>query len=148
MEVLMVILHQLGLNDSFFLQFIIFAIAYVVLSRVVFKPYTHALALREKKTTGGEEAALETEKKSQELRSVFEAKARQVSTEIKNIFDEQRSAANKEYDAVVSAARTESQALIENTRKNITSEIEKARKEIVAAIPVVAQEISKKLLSK
>ena len=72
----MEILAQLGLNVSFFFQFVIFAIAYIALSQILFKPYTAAYKQRESRTKGGEEIAQETEKVTQELRKRYESKAR------------------------------------------------------------------------
>ncbi len=142
------ILQQLGLNDSYFFQFIIFTIAYLVLSQILFKPYAEAFEKREHKTKGGEEIASETAKSTQDLKSNYETKARNVSSEIKNIFDEQRSIANKEYESIVSAARSHSTKLIEETRNKIAGELAIAKKQIQEAIPSVAAEMTRKLLSK
>lgn len=142
------ILQQLGLNDSYFFQFIIFTIAYLVLSQVLFKPYTEAFEKREHKTKGGEEIAAETAKHTQDLKSTYESKARNVSSEIKNIFDEQKLIANKEYETIVSAARTHSNRLIEDTKNKIATELASAKKQIQEAIPTVASEMTRKLLSK
>jgi F-type H+-transporting ATPase subunit b len=144
----MEILQQLGLNDSYFFQFIIFLIAYIIMSQVLFKPYADAFQQREDRTKGGEELAVETNKAAQDLRSTYETKARSVSTEIKNIFDEQKTLANKEYEQIVTTARQQSQKIIDETRTRINSELEIAKKQVQEIVPTVSAEMTKKLLSK
>ncbi len=144
----MEILDQLHLNGTFFIQFVIFAFSYFALSNLVFKPYSAALEARENRTKGGEDLAFELQKKAEELRQQYEVKARQVSGNVKTIFDEYRLDANKEFESIVSAARKESQALVEAARQKVSVEIGDAKAKLQAEVPAVAQEISKKLLSK
>ena len=86
----MAILTELGLNGSFFLQLIIFCVAYVALSRLVFGPYSEALTLREQKTIGGENLAAELMNATEDLKTRYETKARLVSGEVKTIFVDYR----------------------------------------------------------
>lgn len=144
----MEILQQLGLNDSYFFQFLIFAFAYLVLSQVLFKPYADALEQRDNRTKGGEEIANETTKATEDIRNSYESKAKQVSAEIKNIFDEQKSLANKEYESIVSSARAHSVKMIEDARAKVATELVSAKKQIQETLPSVVSEMSKKLLSK
>jgi F-type H+-transporting ATPase subunit b len=143
----MAILDQLGLNQSFFIQFIVFTISYLALSRLVFAPYSEALTQRELRTKGGEDLALELHQRANELRSLYETKARLVSGDVKTIFDDYRTQANKEYESIVSKARAESQKLIEAARQKVNLEMGEARSKIKADVSVVAQEITRKLLA-
>jgi F-type H+-transporting ATPase subunit b len=144
----MAILDQLGLNQSFFIQFVVFTVAYLALSRLVFAPYSAALAQRELRTKGGEDLAVEIQKKSDELRLQYETKARQVSGSVKDIFDKYRDEANKEYERIVSASRIESQKLIDAARQKVGVEIGDAKAKLKADVPVVAQEMTRRLLAK
>ena len=93
----MAVLHQLELNQSFFIQLIVFTIEYIALSRFVFAPYTKAFNQREERTKGGEDLALEIHKNAVELRAQYDSKASQVSGNVKTIFDDYRLEATKEY---------------------------------------------------
>lgn len=142
------IITQLGLNQSFFFQFILFSIAYVVLSKVVFAPYGEALAAREQKTVGGEELAMELHKATEDLKSKYEVKARQVSGEVKAIFDEHRTEAQKEQERIISEARILSNKAIEAVRSKVQTEVSQAQTQMKAEVSQVSQEMMKKLLSK
>lgn len=144
----MAILHQLELNQSFFIQLIVFTIAYLALSRFIFTPYAKALEQREQRTKGGEDLAVELHKKADELRAQYESKARQVNGNVKTIFDEYRLEATKECEQIVSRARAESQKLIEAARQRVSLEIGEAQAKIKAEAPVIAQEMTRRLLAK
>ena len=144
----MAILDQLGLNQSFFVQLVVFTLAYLALSRFVFTPYAKALEQREARTTGDEGLALEIHKKTEELRTQYEAKARQISGSVKAIFDDYRNEANKEHEKILSQARGESNKLIEAARQKVSAEIGEAQTQIKADAPVIAQEMTRRLLAK
>lgn len=143
----MAILQQLGINDTFFFQLIIFAIAYFTLA-ASFAGYTKAKAERDHQTKGGESLAVEIAEQTSSLKAEYENKARAVSSQIKSIFDEQRSQALREYDAIVSKAKKEAQELVEMNRVRIESELGSARSQLTDQIPQVAAAITNKLLAK
>lgn len=142
------ILQQLHLNGTFFIQFAIFALAYLVLTRVLFQPYAKALDERENRTKGGEDLAVELHGKADQLRQQYEAKARLVSGNVKTIFDDYRTEANHEFGLIVSKARAESQKVIESARSKVSVEISAAQQQLTSEIQLVMQEISRKLLAK
>lgn len=142
----MAIFTQLGLNESFFFQFVIFAIAYYVLNIVVYKPYLKAFEAREERTKGGEDLALEFTKKAEDLRSQYETKARAVNTEIKGIFDQYRGQATKEYDTIVASTRASAQKVVDETRSKVAGEISTAAKQLKSEVPAIAAAITNKLL--
>ncbi len=144
----MAIVQALGLNGSLLIQFAIFAFAIVYLSYVVFVPYLAALQKREEQTKGGEELAVEILKQSDELKAQYETKARQISSEIKTIFDEHRDQANKEYNSILLKARAESTKQIELARAQVIAELVVATKEIKNEVSIVAGIISQKMLAK
>lgn len=144
----MAILTQLGINQTAFIQFFIFAIAFFSLSLVVFKPYADALHKREEKTKGGEEVAEQMLKQSAELKTQFETKARQVTGEINTIYEAHREQAMKEYNRIVTEARGESQQLVEDTKKQVTLQIAEATSKLKEEIPNIAGLITQRLINK
>ncbi|UOF00409.1 ATP synthase F0 subunit B [Bdellovibrio reynosensis] len=141
------IFGQLGINTTAAFQFVLFAIALIFLSKVVFAPYAHALEERQNRTKGGEDLALEYQNKSIELTSKYEAGARQLNAEIKTIVDGAKSAANKDYELLVSKARAEAEKLVHDNRTQITTSVQAATAELKTQVPNVAMSITKKLLT-
>ncbi len=144
----MAVLEQLGINQTVYIQFFIFLIAFITLSQVVFAPYAKALTEREARTKGGEELAGELQKQSVELKTQYEAKARKVSGDIKTIFDSYRDQANREYEQIISKARAESQRLVEEARLRVSIETAEAAKKLREDLPKIASAITSKLLAK
>jgi F-type H+-transporting ATPase subunit b len=144
----MAILEQLGINQTAYVQFFIFLIAYITLSQVVFKPYMSAYEERERRTKGGEDLAQELIQQSVELKHQYEQKARQVNGEIKTIYDSFREQAAKEYNEILARARAESQKLIEEARLKVGGEVLEAAKKLKEETPIVASAITHKLLAK
>lgn len=142
------IFGQLGINTTAAIQFVLFAIALVFLTKVVFGPYAHALEERERRTKGGEELAHEFQSKSVELQSTYEAKTREVSAEIKAIFDSTKSAANKEYETTVSSARSQAETLVQSNREKISAAVSQAASDLKSQTNAVAMAITTKLLGK
>src|SRR5437868_3934824 len=107
----MEIIHQLGINQTALIQFAIFICMFFFLNLYVFTPYYKALEERENRTMGGEDLAIEFQKKSTELHSEYQIKAKEVSKKIKDIYDAHRNDAVKEYDLIVGKARQEAGSL-------------------------------------
>lgn len=143
----MEIFAQLGVNHTFWFQLVVFVITLVALQNLVFKDYAKALVERESRTSGNEEQASEYTQKTSEIYQQYEQKARQVNAEIKHIFDQSRAGAQSSVDKLILHARTEAQALVEETRKKVSDDLALANKNAKDEIPLIAAEMSKKLVS-
>ena len=72
------IFHQLGINETVFIQFIIYIFIFTFMSLYVFQPYVQALDKREEKTKGTETIAEEIRGKYNEVNSEYQNKAKEV----------------------------------------------------------------------
>ena len=100
----MAILQQLGINSSVFYTFAIFALTIFFMRFVVFVPYANAHEERLKRTTGGDHDAKALHKKAIELRLKYEEATRDISAEVRSIFDAENRIAQSEYEKAVSCA--------------------------------------------
>jgi F-type H+-transporting ATPase subunit b len=144
----MEIIHQLGINQTAIVQFAIFICMFFVLSLYLFTPYYKALEERENRTLGGEDLALEFQKKSTELHSEYQMKAKEVTKKIKDIYDAHRGDAVKEYDVIVGKAREEAGVLLDSNNKKITQAIQSTAATLRTETSSVAMAITQKLLGK
>lgn len=144
----MSLLSALGIDHTIFIQFGIFFVTFFFLTFVLYKPYYLAFAAREAKTTGGEQAAEEIVKKASDLRVQYENRAREVSGEIKKIFDNYREEAGRESEKIVSKAKGEAQQLIDQARAKVSVEMAAAQQKLKEEVPTLAKVIVSKLLSK
>jgi F-type H+-transporting ATPase subunit b len=144
----MEIIHQLGINGTVFIQFSIFICTFFFLNLYVFTPYYKAHEEREKRTLGGEDLAQEFQKKSTELHSEYQMKAKEVTKKIKDIYDAHRSDALKEFDALVGKARSEAHKVLELNNQKIAQSIQTTSEALKAETTNVSIAITQKLLGK
>jgi F-type H+-transporting ATPase subunit b len=144
----MEIIQQLGINGTALIQFGIFICAFFFLNLYLFTPYYKALEEREKRTLGGEDLAQEFQKKSTELHSEYQTKAKEVTKKIKDIYDAHRTDALKEFDALVGKARTEAAILLEANNQKIAQSIQATAAALRAETTNVSVAITQKLLGK
>jgi F-type H+-transporting ATPase subunit b len=142
----MAILQQLGINGSVFYTFAIFALTIFFMRYVAFVSYVKAHEERHKRTAGGDQEAKELHKKAFDLKLRYEEATRDISAEVRSIFDVENKKAQSEYDQAVSRARIEADRLIEETRLKIQADIQKASNELKAEAPVIGMIIAKKML--
>ena len=142
------IFQSIGVNATAIVQFVLFAIMLIFMSKVVFAPYAHALEERQKRTKGGEDLALEFQKKSVELQSTYENKSREINDQMKQIFDAARAEANKKYESSVGASRAQATQLTTENRSKISTAVAAASAELKTQTNMVAMAITNKLLGK
>lgn len=142
----MAILNQLGINYTTFYCFLIFVFTFFFLKEILFRPYFIAFEEREGRTKGGENKARDFQAKTEQAKQEFEAEARDISAEIKSIFDETRGLAIKETEKLVHDARKSAEQVVDETRTRIAAEVKKAQDQMRVEIPGVALAITKKML--
>ncbi len=140
------ILAQLGINTTAVIQFVLFAITLIFLSKVVFGPYAQALEERQNRTKGGEDLALEFHQRAANLQAEYEEKLRRLNGEMKSVLDAAKASASKEYESTVASVRSESEGLILENRKSLTQAVQVATAELKSQTPAVAMAITNKLL--
>lgn len=144
----MEILNALGINETITVQFVIFLVAYLFLSNLLFKPYYRAFIERKDRTVGRTDTAERYIKEAKDLQAQFETKARELNSRYKVIYDQSRSEALKEYDQLVGAARSDSKNWIENQRDQIQIAVKKVQSEIGSEVKGVSKVIQARLLGR
>ncbi len=144
----MALLKSLGIDFTLFFHVGCFAVAYLALSNLIFKPYLKALALREARTIGGEELAATLMNEADAINVEYETKAKAVSASIRAEYEKNRLQALKESESLLAAARTQVTALLEQSRTKISSEITTARSKLAGEVPAITSAIASKMAGK
>ena len=140
------IFSQLGVNHTFWMQLGIFIIVLFLLQNIGFKLYAQALSDREKRTLGNEDLATELKEQAKEVYQRYEVAARSLNTDIKNLFDESRKQAQSQTEEQLQVVRREVQKLSDETKRTVAQEVQVAKKKINEDLPLLANEISQKLM--
>ena len=148
MEALVGVLNTLKINHTIWIQLGCFMVAYVALSNLIFKPYFKVIEKRRESTSGGEELAEKMVREAAAIKDQYETRAQEINAEFKAIYEQQRSAATKEYSQKLSVARAAAQQLGEQSRAQIGKEVGRVQAELTKEIPAVSAAIASRLIGK
>ncbi len=144
----MEILEILGLNQTLVAQFIIFFIAYMTLSRLVFMPYLRVYQQRKEATDGNQKNAEVLLQEVDILQQMYSKEARALNAEIKSHFDKAKMSAHSVVSEKVSQVRKKVEAEIKGNRKNLESIRVKLKSDIDADLPEMSSMVIHQLLKK
>ena len=142
------ILEQLELNQTFLIQFAIFAVLFLILANLFFKPFMNLFSIRHKRTIEDREAA---EKMMTEADARFEEYRKRLHDERLNAkaeFEKIVTAARKEEASIMGHAREEAKKITQEANDSIAKQREQLKKQIEADIESLAHGISERLLSR
>jgi F-type H+-transporting ATPase subunit b len=114
---------MISLDISILYQVILFVLLWLILSKVLFRPYLRLLEEREHKTTGAQHDSSDLEHEGARLRAEYEEKIKAA-----------QSAAYGEKERSVQAARVEREKVLSQARDEATQVLERARQEIAQAL--------------
>ena len=139
--------EALGINSTFFVQFVIFLLFYPVLSRWFFRPYFQQEQKREQETTKRVQQAEQLKEKQQALEKEYKARAYQLNKDFNTLY-------NKEIQKLKSAFLNKENQKTEEIKqeyqqkqKSLSQEIKQAQQDMKAEIPALSSAVHQRLLS-
>jgi F0F1-type ATP synthase membrane subunit b/b' len=148
MDAVLNIIQALGIDRTLFIQLPIFLVMLFSIKAIAFNKYYECFEEREKQTVGGQEEALEFLKKTEELETTYQQKARALNTEIKGIFDARRLDAQKEHERIIVEAKDRVRSAVESGKSQIQGEFNKAREELLRDSKTIGRAIADRMLSR
>jgi F-type H+-transporting ATPase subunit b len=142
------VLDQLGLNQTFFYQFVIFAVVFFALSSLFFRPFLSLFETRHRKTVQDREAA---EKLMAQAEARFEDYKRRLTEErlaAKREYEAALDQAKKQEAAVLAQAREEAKKITQEAVESIGKQREQLKKSLEGEVDALARTISERLVSR
>lgn len=124
------ILKSIGVNSTFFYQFVSFLITYLVLHIVAFSKYVRAYSERQQRTVGDQSKAKSILEEVEELNSDYQTEARKLNDQISEIFNKQRMKSNEEYNATVELAKNSAEKAKSEGLAVLTNNFNQAKTEL------------------
>ena len=142
------VLEQLGLNNTFFIEFAIFVVLYLLLSNIYFKPFLKLFQQRHKKTVEDKETAeklmMQAQVKLEEYQKILHAERLANRAEFeKALLEFKKNEADQ-----LAKTRDEARKITHKTNETIEQQREQLKKQLSADVESLAQSISEKLLSR
>jgi len=139
---------MISLDYTILLQMLLFLLLWIVLTRVLFRPYLTLLEERENKTEGAEDESLTLEQEGQRLRALYEeglAKARAEGEAAKEaVLHEVR----QQREQALSRAREEAAETLERVRLEIRNELTREREIASREAELIALDMVAKVLGR
>ncbi len=142
------LLEQLNLDNTFFVEFVIIAVLFLVLSKVYFEPFLKLFEVRHKRTISDREAA---EQLMQQAQNKLEEYKRLLSEErlaARKTYEEALTQAKKQEAIVLAEAREEAKKITQDAADSVNLQRDRLKKQLDSVVEEVAQGISEKLLSR
>ena len=129
-------------------QILLFLGLWLIVSRLLFRPYMALLEEREQKTSGADEGAYHLEHEAERLRSQYEkaiANAAAAGNATKDAIVQQ---ARQQREAILSSARAEAAGILERVRQEVQSQLAQEREVAIREADAVAQDMVSKILGR
>ena len=146
MELLKSIISQLGVNHTFFMQFILVVVCYFFLSRFLFKPVLTILLVRAHKIDGIRRSADTMFFEHDKIVRDYKAKWRGYEIRGRESSDKIISEARSEAERIIDDSETKAAEYLRSKRHDIEMEAEKLSMELGNSSPEIEKLIRTKLL--
>lgn len=138
----------IDLDGSFFIQFVIFFLAFFILRGLVFRPVMNLFDARSAAMEGSRDQAAEMERSADQKREQLESELRAVRQKASEERDKTRLAAQQLARELTDKARRENTAMLSSARAQLEAEAKDARATLRSDTTSLARQIAEKLLGR
>jgi len=142
------VIEQLGLDQTFFYQFVLFWVVFLLLAQLFFRPFLRLFEARHKKTVEDREAAEKLFAQAEAKFEEYKKRLADARLEAKREHDAMIAQAKKEEAAVLHAAREEAKKITHEAAESIAKQREQLKKSLEGEVDQLARTISERLVSR
>ena len=139
---------MISLDISIFYQIVIFVVLWLLLSKVLFRPYLGLLDERERKTIGTRHDTGQLEHEGARLKAEYEEKITQARRAGIAARDAIIREGRQEREGLLQQAREEGARTLESMRRDVQGQLERERELAAAEVVGVAQDMVSKVLGR
>lgn len=129
-------------------QIVLFLGLWLIVSKVLFRPYVALLDEREQKTTGADDSAYQLEHEAERLRAQYEeaiTNAAATGNATKEAIVQQ---ARQQREELLGSAREEAAGILERVRREVQSQLAQERELTIREADAVAHDMVSKILGR
>lgn len=139
------ILEQLGLDQTFFIQFIIFAVIFFIIPNVFFKPFQKLIESRHQKTIADRERAEELVRQANAKLEEFKVRLGEERARARAEYERAMSEVKAEESRILSTAREEAKKITQAALEAIQSQSAALKRSLEADVEGLALQITETL---
>lgn len=142
------ILHQLGLDQTFFIQFAIFFVVFIVIPNVFFRPFQQLIEARHAKTVEDREKAVQLIAQADKKFEEYRARIQQERLKAREEYEKVIATVKAEEHEILSGARTEAKKITQATLDSLGQQSSQLKRSLEADVEGLALQISETLLKR
>ena len=139
---------MISLDYSVVYQIVIFLVLWIILSKVLFRPYLNLLEQRERRTTGAQHDSTDLEHEGARLRAQYEEKIAQAQAAGYAAKEVILQEARQQREKVLTQVREDAMRILEEVRRELASQVERERQVVADEVRTIAQEMASKILGR
>jgi F-type H+-transporting ATPase subunit b len=139
---------MISLDYSVVYQIVIFLVLWIILSKVLFRPYLNLLEQRERRTTGAQHDSTDLEHEGVRLRAQYEEKIAQAQAAGYAAKEAILQEARQQREKVLTQVREDAMRILEEVRRELASQVQRERQVVADEVRTIAQEMASKILGR
>lgn len=139
------ILEQLGVDHTFYIQFGIFVVIFLIIPNVFFRPFQKLLEARHQKTVADRERAEELVKQANAKLEEFKSRLNDERSRARNEFERVMGEVKAEEARIIGAAREEAKKITQSSLETIQSQSAALKRSLEADVEGIALQIAETL---
>ena len=139
---------MIQLDLSLVFQVVLFLLLWLVLAKLLFRPYMALMDEREHKTAGTAEESIELEHEAEALRAQYQEELARATAQGNAVKDAIVKKARQQRETLLNQARTEAVGTLETARREIDNQLAHDRQLVVREAEAVARAMVSKVLGR
>jgi F-type H+-transporting ATPase subunit b len=139
---------MISLDQSIIYQIVIFVVLWLILSRVLFRPYLRLLEERELKTAGALHESGDLDREGERLKLQYDEKIAQAQSAGNRAKEAILQEARHQRERILNEAREEASRSLEAVRDEVRRRLGEERQRAAAESVVLARELASKILGR
>jgi F-type H+-transporting ATPase subunit b len=139
---------MISLDYSVIYQAILFLVLWIILNKILFRPYLNLLEQRERQTIGTQHDSTDLEHEGARLRAQYEEQIAQAQAAGYAAKEAILHEGRHQREKLLSQAREAAMSMLEGVRREVNSQMERERQLAGAEVRTVAHEMANKILGR
>jgi F-type H+-transporting ATPase subunit b len=139
---------MISLDYSVVYQIVIFLLLWIILSKLLFRPYLNLLDQRERRTTGAQHDSTDLQHEGARLRAQYEEKIAQAQAAGYAAKEAILQEARQQREKVLTQVREDTMRMLEEVRRELASQVQRERQVVADEVRTIAQEMASKILGR
>ena len=139
---------MINLDISVLYQVVLFVVLWLILSKILFKPYLDLLAERERKTSGAQHDSAGLEHEGARLKSQYEEKVAQAQAAGYAAKEAILQEGRQQREKILGQAREQAASRLSQVRQEVAAALEQEKRLAASEVSVVAAEMASKVLGR